>query len=57
MADVKTEEPVTGLDVECSGTVVLKTHDEKTFTVEKKDAFISKLVSQAMENGNEQILY
>lgn len=49
MADSKDE--VVGLDIEASGPIVLKSSDEKTFTLEKKSAFISKLVSQALENG------
>ena len=49
MADSK-DDAVLGLDVEASGPIVLKSSDEKTFTLEKKSAFISRLVSQALEN-------
>ena len=49
MADSK-DDAVLGLDVEASGAIVLKSSDEKSFSLEKKSAFISKLVSQALEN-------
>jgi hypothetical protein len=51
MAEVKVEEPVASLEQDLSGTVNLTSIEEKSFPVEKKFAFISKLVSQAMENG------
>ena len=51
MAEAK-DEAVLGLDVDTSGTIVLKSSDEKSFTLEKKSAFISKLVSQALENDS-----
>jgi len=35
MADVK-EEPVASLDSEASGSIVLKSADEKSFNLEKK---------------------
>lgn len=38
------------LDVEPTGIIVMKSIDEKSFEVPKKFAYISKLVSQALEN-------
>lgn len=39
-----------GLDAEITGTIVIKSADEKSFELPKKSAYISKLVSQALEN-------
>ncbi len=47
------EEKVVGLEDETDGTrtIILKSQDGKEFTVERKNAYISKLISQALENG------
>lgn len=37
-------------DDDNNGTITLVSSDEKKFTLEKKSAFVSKLVSQALEN-------
>ncbi len=47
----ETKEAVAGLDVEMTGTVILNASDDQKFTLERKSAFIAKLVSQALENG------
>jgi len=50
MAETKDMEACS-LDADVSGTVVLTSADEKSFTIERKHALMSKLIFNALENG------
>lgn len=51
MMEDEKEEKVESLEVVPTGVITLRSADEKVFVIEKKNAFISKLVSQALESG------
>ncbi len=48
------ESKIIGLEA-CNEQIVLKSGDEKTFVIEKKDAFLAKLVSNAFENDTSAV--
>eukprot|EP00310_Coccolithus_braarudii_P014736 CAMPEP_0183346514 /NCGR_PEP_ID=MMETSP0164_2-20130417/11613_1 /TAXON_ID=221442 /ORGANISM="Coccolithus pelagicus ssp braarudi, Strain PLY182g" /LENGTH=176 /DNA_ID=CAMNT_0025517799 /DNA_START=68 /DNA_END=598 /DNA_ORIENTATION=- len=50
MADAKNDDDLGGLDEEVSSTLTLKSKDGQSFELERKNAFISKLVKTSLES-------